>query len=274
MDANLCLEFKELINDALGSCEKLPHSLTTSVYDTAWISCVTKNGQWCFPRSFSYIIDSQLESGLWSYNSQLSSSILNSLGGLFALVEHEKKESTEDLRRRIRIAESALRDALQSWSIEDAQGVGFEMLIPTMLECLEKNDIELDFPAKSALIQMRNMKMALLKPETLYDCPSTLLHSLEVFYLNNSFSFDLVGKNKVQRSMMASPSATAAYLMRCSCWDTEAEAYLHDVIKKSSGKENGAVPSAFPSVLFETTWVRIQRGISHRPSKVSKIAYF
>ena len=45
-------------------------------------------------------------------------------------------------------------------------------------------------------------------------------------------------------SMMASPAATASYLMKSQTWDDEAEAYLRLAIECGDGKGIGGVPSA------------------------------
>lgn len=55
---------------------------------------------------------------------------------------------------------------------------------------------------------------------------------------------------------MASPASTAAYLMNATPWDEEAEMYLRKAVKDGPGKGNGAVPSAFPTPIFEISWVR------------------
>lgn len=53
---------------------------------------------------------------------------------------------------------------------------------------------------------------------------------------------------------MASPSATASYLIRSTEWDDEAEAYLWLAISNCDGKGSGALPSAYPTTNFEVTW--------------------
>jgi hypothetical protein len=57
--------------------------------------------------------------------------------------------------------------------------------------------------------------------------------------------------------MMASPSATAAYLMKCEEWDDSAEAYLRLAVECGEGRGTGAVPSAWPSTNFELLWVSL-----------------
>lgn len=43
--------------------------------------------------------------------------------------------------------------------------------------------------------------------------------------------------------------------MNCSTWDKECESYLHHVIDKCEGAGNGSVPGAFPTTIFEMSWV-------------------
>ena len=83
----------------------------------------------------------------------------------------------------------------------------------------------------------------------------TVLHSLEA--LVGKIDFDKIAHHKVSSSMMASPSATAAYLMYSTKWDEESERYLESVILNGSGRGSGGVPSAFPTPIFELSWVRL-----------------
>lgn len=43
--------------------------------------------------------------------------------------------------------------------------------------------------------------------------------------------------------------------MNVTVWDDEAEAYLRHVIDHAAGKGNGGVSSAYPSTIFEYSWV-------------------
>ena len=80
--------------------------------------------------------------------------------------------------------------------------------------------------------------------------PFALLHSLEAFHSHKHFSFDKIGHQKVHGSTMASPSATASYLIQSTKWDDEAEEYLRLVISNSDGKSSGGVPSAYSSTIL------------------------
>jgi len=101
------------------------------------------------------------------------------------------------------------------------------------------------------------VKLAELGPILTSPVQTTLIHTLEAFI--GALDFDKVKHHKMPNgSMLGSPSSTAAYLMNCSTWDHEAEAYLRAVFDHQSSVGNrGGFPSAFPSTLFETSWVSI-----------------
>lgn len=261
--------FKQLVNDwsqgyGIGS-------MSGSVYDTAWISCVSKQSddgqsQWLFPSSFKYILDRQQADGGWqrplsSTSESVEHAALSSLAAIFTITQHVNHplqpfrthvDAGDCLRRGVEYVTAELR-RLGRGSV---YSVGFEMLVPALLELLEKEGITFDFPSRQSLFRRRAVKLSKIPVQNLDKIPSTVLHSLEAFYGDSSFSFDTLRKRLVDRSMMASPSATAAYLMRCKTWDDSAEAYLRLTLSNGSGQNSGGVPSAFPSTNFELIWVR------------------
>ena len=246
-------------------------SMTCSVYDTAWVACVSKtvsgSMQWLFPSSFSFILHSQQSDGGWSAHPNGDDKndfdeILSTMASLFCLTQHSKNPlqlrclDGEDISTRIQKAVVHLSELLQNWRVGDCRAVGFEVLAPSLLDLLQEEGVHLEFPDKELLFKIRNRKLAKVQPGTLYTTtPSTLLHSLEAFHGHKDFSFDRISHHKVGGSIMASPSATASYLIRSTKWDDEAEAYLRLAISNGDGKGSGGVPSAYPSTNFELTWV-------------------
>lgn len=205
-------EFEQLVELALGSSDSssLRGSMSVSLYDTAWVSCVTKDGQCCFPSSFDFILENQQPDGLWSSVGPICSELLNLLGGLFALVEHQQAYSTETLQSRIRLAKRAIESAFRTWRIEENRGVAVELLVPTMLNLLEHGGISFEFPAKDTLIELKRKKLSVLTPKMLYEEPNSFLHSIEAFYHDKILNFDFLSKYKMCGSMQESPTATAA----------------------------------------------------------------
>lgn len=255
---------RKLVQELADSCEEGGlGSASVSIYDTAWVSMITKNyngqKQWLFPESFQYLLGKQLPDGSWESYASLEDGILNSLASLLALVRHSKaiSDEKEDFSRQllspISKAKKSLEEKLQSWDVESGMNVGFEILVPTLLAMLENEHIWFHFPQRKLIQGLKESKMAGFDPQVLYQLPGTYLHSLEA--LVGVIDFDRLGQHKVFGSMMGSPASTAAYLMHSSTWDDEAELYLRKVINKGQGKGSGAVPSVFPIPVFEIAWV-------------------
>jgi hypothetical protein len=236
-------------------------SFSGAIYDTAWLSMVTKEEQGqsrnLFPECFEYLLASQQKNGVWGYNSAQIDVILNSLAALLALATRQNSTSpqspeSDSLHERIERGQAAVQAVLQSWVVQDSVHVGFEILVPSMLNQLSTWNITFDFPGYSTLMKLHKTKMQKFKPETVYSTQSTtLLHSLEA--LVGVIDFDRVGHHcKNDTGIFGSPSATAAYLIYSTTWDQKAESYLRTVVSSTGG--TGHVPSAYPTCLFELSW--------------------
>lgn len=238
--------------------------MSCAIYDTAWVSMVSKptaNGsQWLFPECFEYILQSQQPDGGWETYASDIDGILNTAAFLLALKTHAEHPIPEghapasDLERRIDLASTALSHQLQSWDVPNTVHVGFEIILPTILRLLEKKGLRFEFVGWADLTALNALKLSKFKPQYLYSSQKfTALHSLESFI--DIVDFDKVSHHKESGAFMASPSSTAAYLMHASSWDNECEEYLRTVVQNGSRQGNGGVPSAYPSTYFEITWV-------------------
>ena len=239
-------------------------SMSCAIYDTAIVSLVYKQSGvkpgWVFPSCFEYLLKTQEESGGWQSGASEIDGILNTLAGLLAISKHSKDSTAPpDIAYRLEKATQYLNNSLEKWNVGATVHVAFEILVPMLLEVLAKTeDIHFDFPGKSPLFKIRDKKLSKFDPSFLYSKhSSSILHSLEG--LVGRVDYDRVAPLKIFGSMMASPSATAAYIMHASTWDEEAEDYLRHVVSAGAGKGSGGVPSAFPSTIFEITWVRTER---------------
>ena len=239
-------------------------SLSCTVYDTAWISMVTKvvdgKRNWLFPSSFQYVLDSQQSDGSWvSYGSEIDG-IMNTAAALLALSRHRSVHHQIgdmiplDINHRVLRAEAALRQRLETWNVEATLHVGYEILVPALLSLLEEVGLAFEFPGRQHLLDLHSQKMATFDPALLYQEKQTsALHSLEAFV--GKVDFDKLKNHTRSGSMLASPSSTAAYLIYSTQWDMESESYLHRTISDGAGEGCGAVPSAFPSTNFDMIWV-------------------
>ncbi|CAG9982014.1 unnamed protein product [Clonostachys byssicola] len=241
-------------------------SMSCSVYDTAWVSLVMKtedgSSRWLFPESFYYLLSTQASDGSWGGSDSQIDGILSTAASLLSLLRHSSAPlqlshiDMDILKDRTAKAEVSLHSQLRSWCVASTVHVGFEVIVPALLELLSKENpsLQFSFAERKELERLNATKLSRFKPEYLYtDHKSTIIHSLEAFI--GKLDFDKVAHHKAYGSMMGSPSSTSAYLMNASQWDNEAEEYLRHVVQHGDGKANGGVPSAFPSTYFEYSWV-------------------
>ncbi|KAL1845943.1 Phyllocladan-16-alpha-ol synthase [Diaporthe australafricana] len=241
-------------------------SMSCAAYDTAWVSLVTKpvNGarQWLFPESFRFLLDHQESDGSWGRQLSAIDKILNTAAALTSLTRHAKEplqliDMTEgrNLDEKIGFATQSLQHQLSEWDIANTTHVGFEVIVPALLDLLAGEGIAFSFKARDEMIKSRAAKLKHFDPRLILygKQQSTLLHSLEAF--TGRIDYDKLAHHKVNGSFMASPSSTAAYLMNVSSWDDEAEDYLRHVVTRGPGCGQGSVPSAYPSSNFEFSWI-------------------
>ena len=267
-ESSLDSEAAELVRKIAKSHSMGLHSdfFSSSIYDTSWVSMIIKSeGEkrcWLSPDSFTMLLRSQSDQGGWEQGNSDIDMILNTMAGLLAMSWHQRCQFNDDhcdlmsnqLSKRISKAICWLGKKLEGWDIEASDQVGFEMLIPSHLRLLERERIHFQFPASRRLEQLNAAKLAKFDPQMLYsDTRSTLVHSLEAFV--GIIEFDKIGHHLNDGSMMASPSSTAAYLIFSTKWNDAAERYLRRVLSNGVGDDQGGLPSAFPSTVFETSWV-------------------
>lgn len=237
-------------------------SLTCSVYDTAWVAMVIKNveGQrrWLFPSSFEYLLINQKHDGGWQTSSSDADGILNTLAALLAFCRHIgyplQLTLPEDLSYKKDRAIYFLETKFSKCDVESTITVRLQPFFSRLLHMLEQEGIYFSFPGKEGLMHERGRKMLNQNLAMLYsNVGASAAHNLESRV--GEVDVNRVGHHKVCGSMMASPAATAAYLMGCSNWDDEAEAYLHHIVSNGVGTSTGGVPSKFPTTVFEVTGV-------------------
>ena len=240
-------------------------SMTSSIYNTAWISMISKHidgeCRWLFPECFRYILDSQLSNGGWqNYKPDEAGiaaegdGIINTMAALLALQTHQTSPQVfgasmpHDLDERISNATSALQSMLHVWDVGSCDNIAFEITVPAHLEMLEEHGFDFSFAGRELLMAKRQRKMSRFKPAYLYgETVTSLLYSLEA--LIGKVDFDRVAHHRTHGGMMSSPASTAAYLMNTSVWDEESEQYLRSTLSA------GAASYVWPTIIFEISWV-------------------
>ncbi|OGM45785.1 hypothetical protein ABOM_005479 [Aspergillus bombycis] len=266
---NLIQRAQQVVNGIYRGCEAVDgfSGFSLSLYDTAWVSMVSKADamgvrQWVFPEAFAYVLRQQHDNGSWGINASPVDVILNTMAGLLALLEHNVVEAAAgrvgsdigpaNYEERVSRAITALCGALEGWDVQSTLHVGFEILVPCLLQQLAQRGVSLDFPGKQELMKLHQEKLSKFKPEMVISKQqTTLLHSLEG--LIGKVEFETLKHHCTKYGgMMGSPASTAAYLMHSPVWDETAERYLRNVVEKCGSC--GGVPSGFPTPIFESSW--------------------
>jgi hypothetical protein len=242
-------------------------SFSAAAYDTAWLSMIyirfegVVTPQLLFPQCFSRLVNTQQGDGTWgSYGCQ-GDGVLSTLASLLALIDRRKhmgshgSDDVTNINERIEKARSGAQALLLSWDISTTVHVGFEILVTNLLKRLASDSVVFEFPASWKLALLYQRKMKGFSPRMIYsENQCTVLHSLEA--LTGIIDFDKVRHHcNEEIGVFGSPAATAAYLIHARVWDMRAETYLRKVLNIYDN--DGKVPSAFPTPIFEISWVCI-----------------
>ncbi|KAJ6480332.1 Ent-kaurene synthase [Mycena sanguinolenta] len=234
-------------------------TIGVSIYDTAWVALVSRTvdskATWVFPESFDFIYKSQASDGSWSGDGSVVDRIINTLACLLALKRHAKAGLNLgyiDLSERCDMAVSALKCDLENWDVASTERIGFEMVVPSILESLEQEGIDFDFPSRAVLHKIYAQKLKKIDWEIIYKHHTAILFSLEAFV--DKCDFDRLAHHTRDGSMFDSPASTAAYLANASKWDDRSEAYLRRVMESCRPYGYGAVSTVWPTTNFELAW--------------------
>ncbi|RMZ38924.1 terpene synthase family protein [Aspergillus flavus] len=258
-------------------------TMSGNIYDTAWIAMVRKpiegKSVWAFPTAFQALLQQQSHCGSWGGTTSELDSIASTLAALLALQRHAEDSydaDRQDLNSRILKAKAFLDTALKGLNgllRTCTLPVSLELRLPAILDLLEAEGHTFDFD-RTYLNKIQSKKLSKINLDTIFSGPqSSLLHSLEA--LVGKIDFKGLAHYKVLGSMLASPSATAAYLMYNPVWDDEAEEYIQRAISNGAGHGSGLVAAGYPTTVFEWAWVTtnlIRHGIepSSRLKEVGK----
>lgn len=182
--------------------------MSTTVYDTAWVSMVSKTVDddiyWLFPESFNHVLETQNLDGGWGRHDSGTDRILNSMAGLLALLWHRKHAlykgcGSPSLDSRISRAACQLRRYLATWDPKSNESVGVEIINPAILDYLSNENIHVDFSGANTLAALNQKKQAKFDPKQIYSQPPvqmTIVHCLEAFA--GKVDFDRVGHMKLE----------------------------------------------------------------------------
>lgn len=242
---------------------------TSSVYTSAWVSLVRKGniatGELAFPECFHYVLDSQLPSGTWPCYHSDADGIVDGLAGLLSLMRNADvavtKLGNNDYQIRVSNATQSLQDMLDAFTFDGCDHAGFELIVPSLLEALEKDGITFSFPSKTLLLQTAQIKLSNI-PSIAWSGKfrTTVLHCLEAFVGKADFSN--LSNLLIEGMIGDTPASTAAFLMHK--WDDTVANSLRELVDSTVSPEVGGLPISFPSTGWEVFWVAgtlLQNGI-------------
>lgn len=227
--------------------------ISAAVYDIAWVARVREPHnpkQLAFPDSLNWLLTHQSIDGSWGHPPQ---TLLPTLAALLALLK--APDQTEVAYYAAERAKAHLMSTFSQWSVNKHESVAFEILVPKLLEELEKLGVVFEFPDKTELLKLYHEKMCIAAPELIYTGQSSLIHSLEAF--GSAIDFQrLKPLQAANGSYGCSPAATAAVLIYSPEWDTAAFDWLTHLSNQArrAGKP-GTMPNAYPIDAFEASWV-------------------
>ena len=226
-----------------------------SSYDTAWVALVPDEHdptKPAWPRALQYLRDNQLADGGWGseYVFYAHGRTICTLAALWALLTWERPED----EARIADGVAALYQYAQAMALEPYEPIGFEILLPRLVQEIKQWGLDLPLTAWSKYESMTAQKMTLigrLQPD--YDKPRSWWFSMEMLPTERLAAMDDRVLN-VYGSVATATAATAAYLRakRLRGQDSSlATAYLTQVLNVS---RSGGVGFCYPLEQFEAVW--------------------
>ena len=149
-----------------------PSSMSTNVYDTAWVSMVSKeeNGsrKWLFPKAFEFILLSQHADGHWDDDEPRANAILSTMAATLACFKHQSfphllshVSSPEDIDVRTSKSIAWLTHELVNWDGQkEVDSVALEILVPALLNQLEKYGVSISSPYLKDLTQLSAIRLS------------------------------------------------------------------------------------------------------------------
>lgn len=231
----------------LGQPEARP-GLGPVAYDTGWLASLPslqEPSQPLFPECLSWLLDHQLADGSWGGSIAFAQDrILCTLAAIVALARFNHADR---YRRAIEAGRRYIWKHWQDLAAEQPELVGFEVLLPALVE--RASDAGIEVPAElRPYAERRARKLQLIPSGALYSANVSLVHSLE-FLGNDADLSRLKGAQGADGCVGNSPAATAFLYDRTA--DGKALRYLRHVAQLS---RDGGITVAYPCETFEYLW--------------------
>ena len=228
--------------------------VSANPYDTAWVAMVpdaTDMQKPAWPQVLQWLRNNQLIDGGWGSESVFYAHgrTINTLAVLRALLEWQLPGDEVYIATGLK----ALHSYATYLSNEPYEPIGFEILLPKLIQELEPFQLDLPYDAWAMYEQHTAQKMALigrLRPN--YDNPRSWWFNMEILGNDQLLEIDdrILG---TYGSIATSPSATAAYLRakRLNGLDSPRAARF---LKAMLQAMNGGAGVCYPIEKFDLIW--------------------
>lgn len=244
------MELKNNLYDRLGSLGLI----SPEAYSTAWVAMVPEandNKKPAWPQALEYLRAHQLEDGGWGepHVYYAYERLISTLAVLCALATWQDPQDDGRIARGVAVLPKYVFDL----AYEPNEPIGFELILPSLLERLAPFNLELPLQIWSPDIQKATEHKMLLigNLEVDYEQPRTWWFSLEILPDEKLAQVHEAILND-HGSVAISTAATAAYLRALRLYGRDSNRafrYLEHVIKL------GGVGVCWPVDVFELTWV-------------------
>jgi halimadienyl-diphosphate synthase len=230
-------------------------NMSCSAYDTAWIAQLGEMDRELSNQAMAWLIENQLSGGSWGAEKPFyyHDRVVNTLAAMLALTRFGRRSQDRKVIENGLAALDRITSLATSGLAADLNGatVGFEMIVPTMVEEAEQLGIIKDQKNRilGRLGQSRIKKIEMLKGNRI-SRQLTYAFSSEMAGLDGQNILDIENLQEANGSVGNSPAATAYFALHVRPADAKALAYLRRTIPTGCG-----VPFATPFDIFERAWV-------------------
>lgn len=223
--------------------------ILNTAYDTAWIARLVDQDREIAERALEWLRANQLPDGTWGTENPryYHDRLISTLAAMTAL----KKYGRPFDKQRWERAQVSLH-TITNGLLADPAGatIGFEMIVPTLMR--EAYDVGLPRNGHDSVLgkleRYRAAKLAAL-PDGIINRYVTVAFSSEMAGPDGQHLLDIEKLQEANGSVGHSPSATAYFALHVRPGDSDAMAYLRDVLNS-----DGGAPDVAPFDVFEQGW--------------------
>lgn len=228
-----------------------PGKMVSTSYDTAWVARLIELDKPMGKQALDWLRTHQLADGSWgaAEPKYYHDRVICTLAAMIALARYGQPQ---DYGRLLQ-AQSMLKTLVKGLRRDPAGAtVGFEMIIPTLIEEAKKTGINLSQvpqdPLLQGMIRARTAKLQALSGQKI-DRSVTLAFSAEMVGTDGWHILDIENLKEPNNSVGHSPSATTYLVLRNNC-ENAAVKYLNEITVDN----DGGVPNVAPFDVFERGW--------------------